>query len=204
MNKKPTLNIPKHKKHEDNSDSSFLYEEKKLNYILSSNSEEKLNIKDKQKKPKYINITKIYKEDSNNNSNNNINNYFILNNGLIKKVKDKKNYKKNINNILNNNSKYIVKHENEIFVENNLNKKEKSIIKIHEFSIIQPEKLIYFEYNKANERPNNKNNIINKKAEETLNYINIRNKNKNNGNNINEESMEKKIKIKKKSVFCCL
>ena len=81
------------------------------------------------------------------------------------------------------------------------------VIKIHEFSIIQPDKLIYLEYNRAYERPNsinNKLNKLNKKSEETLNDINIRNKNENNENNFNEESMENKIKIRNKSVFCCL
>ena len=208
LNKKHSLNNQKHKKDEDNSDSSFGSEKKNLNDILSSNSEEKINIKDKNKKQKYLNNIKIYKEDSNNNSNNDINNNSknssIINNGFVGKIKDNKNYKKNINNIINNNSKYIIKHENEIFVENTQNKKEKSVIKIHEFSIIRPDKLIYFEYNRAYERPNNKNNLINKKSEDTLNDINVRNKNENNENNFNEESVENKIKIRNKSVFCCL
>ena len=211
LNKNNTLKNLKQKKDKDNSDSSFSIEKKNLKDILSSNSEKKIKIKDKIKKAKYNNNIKIYKEDSNNNDNNDINssskNSSILNKGITGKIKDNKNYKKNINNIINNNSKYIIKHENEIFFENNQNKKEKLVIKIHEFSIIQPDKLIYLEYNRAYERPNsinNKLNKLNKKSEETLNDINIRNKNENNENNFNEESMENKIKIRNKSVFCCL
>jgi hypothetical protein len=68
------------------------------------------------------------------------------------------------------------------------------------FSVVQPDKLISFEFNRAYERPNNTNNVYTKKSEDMLGEKNSKNQN---DNNDNEDSVNETKKINKR-VFCCL
>ena len=105
------------------------------------------------------------------------------------------------NNILHI-SQYKIKHVNDIYVGRSQNKKDEfksPIMKVPVFSVVQPEKLIYFEYNRAYERPinQNQNNIVINNDKELLNEKDIK-------NDISDESKDNKIKKRNKSVFCCL
>ena len=68
------------------------------------------------------------------------------------------------------------------------------------FSVVQPETLISFEYNRAYERPKSTNKFNIKKSEDIINEKNNKNQNDNN----DDENDENQIKKRNKSVFCCL
>ena len=188
LNKKRNSNI-----YLNENDDNF-WKEKKIKDTLSSNSEQKLNNKIKQKKNQ--NHQKLYKEDLNYSSSikcDEINEtkYFLS------KLKDNKEFKSS-KNVLLNNSKYKIKHVNDINVIGSKN--ISPIIKMPVFSVVQPDKLISFEFNRAYERPNNINNIYIKKSEDMLGEKNSKNQN---DNNDNEDSVNDTKKINKR-VFCCL
>ena len=168
--------------------------EKKIIDTLSSNSDQKLNNKIKPKKNQ--NHPKLYKEDLNDSSSIkyeeiNETKYFLT------KLKDNKEFKSS-KNILLNNSKYKIKHVNDINVIGNKNINQ--IIKMPAFSVVQPDKLISFEFNRAYERPNHTNNVYIKKSDDMLGEKNSKNQN---DNNDNEDSVNDTKKINKR-VFCCL
>jgi hypothetical protein len=68
-----------------------------------------------------------------------------------------------------------------------------ALIKVPVFSVVKPEKLIYFEYNRSYERPEKQNNIL---AENSQNLINEKKMKKVNDNNDNE-SFDNNIKLSK-------
>ena len=192
FNKKRNSNIDKNESYNENN--SF-YKEKKIKVILNSDSEEKKHNKIKPKKNQ--NHLKLYKEDLNYSSSikcNEIND----NKYISSKLKDNKEFKSSKNLILNN-SKYKIKHVNDINVIGNKN--INPIIKMPAFSVVQPDKLIFFEFNRAYERPNNNiNNFLVKKSEDMLGEKDTKNKN---NINDNEESVNEDKKINKK-ILCCL
>ena len=163
---------------------------------LTINSEQD-NINNKIKHKKQKNQNNIENEEYNDS-----NNISIMHNEINNKLKDNKEFKNSKNSLLNA-SKYKVKHENEIFVIRSYNKNDeyKSLaFKIPVFSVVQPEKLISFEYNRVYERPKSTKNFDIKKSEGLINEKNNKNQNDNN----DDESEDNQIKKRNKSVFCCL
>lgn len=164
----------------------------------SSDFDKKDNNKEKIKKSKIINNIIAYKNESNKINQNCLNTHenSLINNSI--KLKDNNDFKNNIQSI----SQYKMKHVNNIYVGSNLykNNRNNSLIKIPSFSVVKPDKLISFEYNRAYEN-NNRTYLLSKIAEDMFNNDNIKEKTykyKNDGNNDN------KIEKKNKSFFCCL
>ncbi len=198
VNKKHSSN--KIVKNEDDLESNSFYKEKQLKDTISSNSEEKEKINNNIKQEKNKNNIKIYKEDS----------IYSLKSDEINeskeksrnnKLKDNKEFKNKY--IIFNNSKCKIKHVSDLYVVGNKNKNEEyqnSIIKFPGFSVVQPDKLISFEFNRVYDRPKSTKIFSIKKSEDTLNENNIKNKN---DNNDNEDSVNE-IKKRNKNVFCCL
>ena len=199
LNKKRSSNIFNlNKKEDENSESNSLSKEKILKNTLTINSEQD-NINNKIKHKKQKNQNNIENEDYNDS-----NNISIIHNEInkLKDYKEIKNSKISKNSLLNA-SKYKVKHENEIFVLRSYNKNDENkslAFKMPIFSVVQVEKLISFECNRAYERPKSTKNFIIKKSE---NLINEKNNNNQNNNN-DEESDDNQINKRNKSVFCCL
>ena len=170
-------------------------------YKMNSSSndfDKKENNKEKIKKSKIINNIIAYKNESNKINQNCLNTHenSLINNSI--KLKDNNEFKNNIQSI----SQYKMKHVNNIYVGSNLykNNRNNSLIKIPSFSVVKPDKLISFEYNRAYEN-NNRTYLLSKIAEDMFNNDNIKEKTykyKNDGNNDN------KIEKKNKSFFCCL
>ena len=197
-----------------NSENNNSCNEKSIKKTLSSNSEQKTNNKNKHKKQINQNNIKVYKEDINNickTKNNEIKNLnsSIKNNNDKIKLKDNVGIKNSIKNIIKtsknnllNISQYKIKHVNDIYYGKNQIKKDtykSPIMRIPVFSVVKPEKLIQFEYNRAYERPNNQNRILVNNHKELLN-----DEKNSKSDSDNDESENHKIKKKSRSVFCCL
>ena len=218
LKQKRNSNISTKKGGEKDSENSSSSNIKSIKDSLSSNSEQKNNNKDnkdnkgnkdRNKKQTSQNNIKTYKEDYNNNNKNNekkSKDSSDKNNNEKVKLKDNNGLKNSIKNNILHISQYKIKHVNDIYVGRSQNKKDEfksPIMKVPVFSVVQPEKLIYFEYNRAYERPinqnqnQNQNNIVINNHKELLNEKDIK-------NDISDESKDNKIKKRNKSVFCCL
>ena len=130
-----------------------------------------------------------------------MNNNFDKNNNDTNQKKDINYLKNNIQKI----SQYKIKHVNSIYVSRTVNKNEKKneILRIPVFTVVKPENLISFEYNREYEtrvsRNNVKNNVISiKNFDNHLNETNIKDKKD------NEENDKNKSNKRSKSLFCCL
>ena len=55
--------------------------------------------------------------------------------------------------------------------EKNNEEYKNAVIKIPVFSVVEPDKLIYFEYNRAYERPKNENNLLAKNAQNLIDAL---------------------------------
>ena len=210
LKNKNSTNLTSKNGEEKNTENNISCHEKSIKKTLSSHSEEKNN-KNKHKKQINQNNIKVYKEDINNNCKTK-NNENTRKNSSVKinfdktKIKDTigiKNSLKNSNYNLLKMSQYKIKHVNDIYYGKNQIKKDSyksPIMRIPVFSVVKPEKLIHFEYNRAYERPNNQNKILVNNHKELLNDEN----NSNNDSSDNDESKSNKIKKKSRSVFCCL
>ncbi len=205
LNKKQSSNSLIKKNEENNNDSEYniFFDNQDDKSISSSNSDENSKIKWKNKKQKFQTNIKLSKDESNTSKRNELSESRDSSIKIkeMKKIKDNKDFK-NMNNILNA-SKYIIRHVNDIFVGKIKDKNEdykSSIINIPRFQVVQPQNIIYFEYNRAYERPNSIQKFIIRKSDDTLNDNNIKIPNENNGN----ENNEKQVKKRNKSLFCCL
>ena len=205
LNKKQSSNSLIKKNEENNNDSEYniFFDNQDDKSISSSNSDENSKIKWKNKKQKFQTNIKLSKDESNTSKRNELSESRDSSIKIkeMKKIKDNKDFK-NMNNILNA-SKYIIRHVNDIFVGKIKDKNEdykSSIINIPRFQVVQPQNIIYFEYNRAYERPNSIQKFIIRKSDDTLNDNNIKIPKENNGN----ENNEKQVKKRNKSLFCCL
>ncbi len=165
--------------------------------------EEKNNNKERQRKYSNQNNIQIFKHNINKSfdSCSSMNNNFDKNNNDTNQKKDINYLKNNIQKI----SQYKIKHVNSIYVSRTVNKNEKKneILRIPVFTVVKPENLISFEYNREYEtrvsRNNVKNNVISiKNFDNHLNETNIKDKKD------NEENDKNKSNKRSKSLFCCL
>lgn len=173
-------------------------EKDKKNNNNNNFEEKKNNNKERHKKHSYQNNIRIYKDNFNNSSehSNSGINQSHQKNTESNAIKDINCFKNNIQKI----SQYKIKHVNNLYVGRSANKEEKnnSILKIPAFSVVKPENLISFEYNREYETRINKNNVISKNIEDNSNDTNKREK------KVNDENDKNKINKRSKSLFCCL
>ena len=177
----------------EDSEDSF-YKENSVKDRYSTHSQKSLN-KGKYKKQKNLNNIKIYKNINDKNESD-----IPSKNNSIENIKLKENDSKNKIKSL---SHFKIKHVNDIFLGNTQNNKQEynnALMKVPVFSVVKPEKLIYFEYNKSYERPEKQNNILAKNSQNLINEKKMKKANDNNDN----ESFDNNINKRKKGIFCCL
>ena len=186
-------------KGDSNNNNESFYKENSVKDKYSAHSQKSLN-KGKNKKQKNQNNIKLFKEDSASKPKLNDKNDSDISSRSNSNENIRYNENNEFKNKIRNLSHYKIKHVNDIFLGNNEKNNEEyknAVIKIPVFSVVEPDKLIYFEYNRAYERPKNENNLLAKNAQ---NLINEKKVNENN----EEESFDNKINKRNKGLFCCL
>ena len=181
-------------KKDKDSDVNSLKISKKDKKLNSNNFEEKNN-KERIRKYSNQNNIKVYKNNLNHSfesCSSKINNESYKNNNGANTKKDINYIKNNIQRL----SQYKIKHVNNIFVGRSANKNEVK----NRFTVVKPENLISFEYNREYETRINKNNvIIIKNIGDNLNETNNKYQK---DDNVNDSDNE--CKKRSKSLFCCL